>query len=268
MRRRSLLTAVLAAALGACGVREAGERSTPARPTGRGPRTGSGPAPTGGRSTEQEPTERDRTEREPTEREPTEERAGGAVELSLLCRDAWGAVPARGRLGRHTVRRLMVHHDAAVLERNRDAPARLRQHQRFHIEQGWGDIAYHVAVDRRGHAYELRDVSAPGDTATGYDPSGWFLAVALGNLQVQAPTDEQLEGLARVLAWAARRHGAAPAVAAHRDHAATACPGDHMMARLDALTRRTEQLVGRVEAVRLCGASGRERVAAIESGRA
>jgi hypothetical protein len=70
----------------------------------------------------------------------------------LLCRDAWGARPARAGGTPHTITRMTIHHSAAVLGDNLNAPARLRQHQRYHRdEQGWIDIAYHVGVDRNAH---------------------------------------------------------------------------------------------------------------------
>lgn len=258
MDRRRLLTALLGMGLTACGV---GVRERPGASPG-----GTPPDPTADAPSPGSPTAEPGATVEQAEGGSADE-AEGTVTLPLVCREAWGAAPARGSLDSHEIGRLMVHHDAVVLTDNRGAPARLRQHQRFHLERGWGDIAYHVAVDRHGHAYELRDPAAPGDTATDYDPSGWFLAVGLGNFDEQAPTERQLEGLARVLAWAAGRHGTTPAVAAHRAHAATRCPGEAMMAALDGLGRRTRALAGEVRVTRLCGAAGRERVAAIEDGR-
>ena len=53
--------------------------------------------------------------------------------------------------------RMTIHHTAVVLGDNRNAPARLRQHQRYHQDtQGWIDIAYHMSVDRNGNIYQLR----------------------------------------------------------------------------------------------------------------
>ena len=77
---------------------------------------------------------------------------------------------------------MTIHHTAAVLGDNANAPARLLQHQRYHQEkQGWIDIAYHLSVDRRGNIYELREPTLVGDTATRYDPTGHFLVVCEGD---------------------------------------------------------------------------------------
>ena len=82
----------------------------------------------------------------------------------LLCRDAWGARPARSGGTPHTITRMTIHHTAVVLGDNRNAPARLRQHQQYHQDtQGWIDIAYHIGVDRNGNIYELR---SPPSSAT------------------------------------------------------------------------------------------------------
>ena len=63
---------------------------------------------------------------------------------------------------------MTIHHTGVVLGDNRNAPARLRQHQQLHQnDRGWIDIAYHVGIDRNGNIYELRDPGIKGDTATG-----------------------------------------------------------------------------------------------------
>src|SRR5579884_911410 len=86
----------------------------------------------------------------------------------MICRDAWGARPARPGGRPHTITRMTLHHEAVVLGQNRNAPSHLRQDQRYHQDQlGWIDIAYHVGVDRNGNIYELRSTEIAGDTATG-----------------------------------------------------------------------------------------------------
>ena len=73
---------------------------------------------------------------------------------------------------------MTLHHEAVALGENRNAPAHLRQDQRYHQDQkGWIDIAYHVAVDRNGNIYELRSTEIAGDTATDYDTTGHFLVL-------------------------------------------------------------------------------------------
>ena len=93
-----------------------------------------------------------------------------AVASQIICREAWRAQPAREGGVPHTPTRMTIHHTGVVLGDNRNAPARLRQHQQLHQnERGWIDIAYHVGIDRNGNIYELRDPGIKGDTATEYD---------------------------------------------------------------------------------------------------
>jgi hypothetical protein len=64
------------------------------------------------------------------------------------------------------------------------APSTLRGVQAFHQrDKGWIDLAYHVFVDADGVAWEGRDPAVAGDTATPYDPAGYFLVCALGNFE-------------------------------------------------------------------------------------
>lgn len=190
------------------------------------------------------------------------------VPLIVVCRDALGLVPARPDQRRHTLERLTLHHTAVQLEAPRLAPHRLRGHQRFHQRQGWSDIAYHYGIDLAGNVYELRDPAIPGDTFTDYDPTGHFLVVCEGDFDRQAPTDLMLEAAAGLFAWAAGHYGLElSTLAAHRDFAATACPGDALYARMDEIGAVADRLLGtiRPELERRCGPEGEAIVTAIEA---
>ena len=161
--------------------------------------------------------------------------AASAASAVLLCREAWGARPARAGGRAHTITRMTIHHTAAVLGDNRNVTARLRQHQQYHQDQqGWIDIAYHVGVDRNGNIFELRTTDLAGDTATNYDPAGHFLVVCEGNFDQEEVTDAQLHGAALAFAWAAQKFGIATDVlAGHRDVSPdTACPGANLHAHV------------------------------------
>lgn len=167
---------------------------------------------------------------------------------------------------------MTLHHTGVVLGENRNAPARLRQHQRFHQgERGWIDIAYHVGVDRDGNIFELRTPALVGDTATAYDPTGHFLVVCEGDFDREAVTDAQIEGAALAFAWAAATFGASTdTLAGHRDFTSTSCPGADLYARVASgeLKRRIDELTaaGGVELQRICGPEAAKKVAAIEAG--
>lgn len=192
----------------------------------------------------------------------------------LLCREAWGARPARPGGIPHTINRMTIHHTAVVLADNRTIASRLRQHQRFHQdERGWIDIAYHVGVDRDGNIFELRTPDLAGDTATNYDPAGHFLVVCEGDFDQETVTEAQLRGAALAFAWAAQTFSiGTDTLSGHRDVSAdTACPGSNLYAHVSSgdLRRRVDDLLtgGPVDLKRVCGAEAAEIVAAIESGR-
>lgn len=174
-------------------------------------------------------TEPSDTEPEP---EPSVEQPPGPA--GMVCRSQWGARPARQGGRPHTIRRLTVHHSAVLLRDGDDPTAHLRNYQRHHQDSlGWVDIAYHVAVDRSGTAYQLRDTALAGDTATSYDPAGHLLILAIGDFSRQEPSEAQVDGVARVLRWGEQRFGASlSTTSGHRDHAATGCPGDALYGRL------------------------------------
>ncbi|WP_235732798.1 peptidoglycan recognition protein family protein [Mycolicibacterium septicum] len=189
-----------------------------------------------------------------------------------ICRQAWGAAPARPGGRPHTITRMTLHHSAVVLGENQLAPSRLRQHQRYHQnDHGWIDIAYHVGVDRNGNIYELRTPELAGDTATNYDPAGHFLVLCEGDFDQEPVTDAQLTGAATAFAWAAQQfHLASGTLGGHRDFADTSCPGANLYAHLTSgdLHTRIDALLagGPVDLQRLCGEEAATKVAEIEAG--
>lgn len=190
-----------------------------------------------------------------------------------LCREAWGALPARPGGTPHTPNFMTIHHTAVVLGDNSNAPARLRQHQHYHQDtQGWIDIAYHFSVDRNGNIYQLRDPNLVGDTATSYDPTGHFLVVCEGNFDEEAVTEEQLNGAALVFAWAAQQFDIpTEKLAGHRDASSdTSCPGANLYSHVTSgdLRRRVDVIsaAGPVELSILCGPEAEAVVADIQAG--
>lgn len=187
--------------------------------------------------TTEPPTTEPPTTEPPTTEPPATQPAGP---LELVGRDAWGAQAPRPGGRAHTISQLTVHHSAVFLAAGDDPTEHLRNYQAMHMgSSGWIDIAYHVAVDRMGTAYELRSTDIAGDTSTAYDPAGHFLVLAIGNFEEQAPSEAQLDGVARVLRWGADTFGVPlSTLTGHRDHVATACPGDALYAQLTELQRR------------------------------
>jgi hypothetical protein len=194
-------------------------------------------------------------------------------EMLVVCPEAWGALPVAGEFKTHTIERLTVHHTAVALGDNRNAPARARQHQRYHQELGWSDLAYHYLVDANGNIYEGRPVDAVGDTATEYDPTGHFLVCCEGDFNQETITDAQLESLIDMLAWAAEEYGVSPStISGHREWAKTTCPGDDLQGYVASgfLQQQAEARIsaGGVTLTRLCGDVASTLVEDIEAGRA
>ncbi|OPX05565.1 peptidoglycan recognition family protein [Mycobacterium sp. AT1] len=167
---------------------------------------------------------------------------------------------------------MTIHHTGVFLGDNRNAPARLLQHQRLHQnDRNWVDIAYHVGVDRKGNIYELRDPSIKGDTATDYDTDGHFLVLCEGNFEEEAVTEEQLQGAAMAFASAKSKYPiSSTTVEGHLKYASTACPGANLQAHVTSgdLTRRVDELLvsGPFSLPMITGPEAVALVAAIKAG--
>lgn len=190
----------------------------------------------------------------------------------MLCRQAWGAKPAKPGGRPHTITRMTIHHSAVALPDNRGIVARLQQHQRYHqVDKGWVDIAYHAAVDRRGNIFALRDPAIAGDTATVYDTTGHYLVLCEGNFDEEPITGEQLDGAALVLAWATRQFGiSVDTLASHQEVASgTSCPGKNLEAHMtsgDLKARISGLITNGFDLQQICGPAADERAAAITAG--
>lgn len=196
-----------------------------------------------------------------------------AVIPGQLCRDGWGAQPARPGGVPHTPARMTIHHTATALGDNSNIFERLRQHQRYHQDQlGWIDIAYHLGVDRHGNIYQMRDPQIKGDTATNYEPAGHFLVVVEGDFDQETVTAAQLDGAARAFAWSAATFGISPeTLAGHRDVSHdTSCPGANLHTHVVSgeLKRRIENhlATGPLDLPVICLPEAKGMVSAIQGG--
>jgi hypothetical protein len=205
---------------------------------------------------------------------PAAPRASAAATSGvMLCRQAWGARPAKSGGRPHVITRMTIHHSAVALPDNRGIVARLQQHQRFHQDdKGWVDIAYHAAVDRNGNIFALRDTAIAGDTATDYDTTGHFLVLCEGDFDSEAVTEAQLSGAALVCAWATRQFGiGVNTLASHKEVTpVTECPGRNLEAHMvsgDLKGRITELIASGFDLQPVCGAAADARVAGIVAGR-
>ena len=169
----------------------------------------------------------------------------------------------------YPVQKLIVHHTAGK-NGDPDPAATVRAIYHYHaVTRGWGDIGYNFLIDESGQVYEGRysrpygtdedptgeDVNGNGVTAAhvgGYN-SGTVGIALLGTLTNQDATVEARQALEKMLAWKAERHGIDPLatdvytnpvngtqknianISAHRDFAATECPGERFYSTLPAV---------------------------------
>lgn len=96
-----------------------------------------------------------------------------------------------------------------------------------HLMQGWAGIGYHFVVRKDGSIEQGRPLWASGAHAYGHNYNTVGIHVC-GNFELAAPTPEQVESLAMLVAWLCDEYGLTPDpehVVGHRDLMATACPG-------------------------------------------
>ena len=102
--------------------------------------------------------------------------------------------------------------------------------QRFHqVTRGWADVAYTLGICQAGHVLAGRGAgtrTAANGTKHGNDHYYAICFLLGGN---QSPTGEALQAGAWAVA-SLRSAGAGSIVNSHRDHKATACPGDNLAA--------------------------------------
>ena len=148
---------------------------------------------------------------------------------AVLSKADWGGQESSGTMKSHFPVMLTLHHEGSPkpLTPDHDPKVLLQNLQKWGWSaRGWADIPYHFMVDLDGRIYECRDIMKAGDTATTYDPSGHLLITAMGNYELQAPSEKQLSAICDLMAWACDKYNIDPAtLRGHLEYAETACPG-------------------------------------------
>ena len=113
--------------------------------------------------------------------------------------------------------------------RHDQCAAKVRGIQAFHRDsRGWADIAYNAVVCPHGHVFEGRgpgvQSAANGDEPTNDD---WYAVCYLGG-EGDGFTDDGKAAFVDAVRWLRQTGAAGPLVNGHRDHKATACPGDQI----------------------------------------
>jgi len=160
----------------------------------------------------------------------------------VIPRAAWGARDPNKVCGvAHVPYRMAIHHTALPEDDGDDAAARMRQIQAYHIDSnGWCDIGYHFVISQAGQAYQGNSNEERTGAHVLNNNTGNIGICLIGNFEVQALSDIQLNKAAEVVGWVGRTYGIAfdrASIKGHREHtgASTSCPGTNTINRLDEL---------------------------------
>ena len=168
------------------------------------------------------------------------------LDIPIVSRGEWGARDPVLPMREHRIERLTIHHTATRQDTARSLASKLQGLQQFsqrddsladgRRKPAWADIPYHYYIGVDGSIGEARSWRYAGDSNTPYDPAGHLLVVVEGNFEVEELTSAQRQALETlVLALARRFVIPGERLGAHRDYAATRCPGRNIMSELPRL---------------------------------
>lgn len=151
----------------------------------------------------------------------------------------WLADPMNG------VRRITVHHDGMSPFTNSSwgsAAHRIEAIRNAHTGKGWADIGYHYVIDPAGRIWQARPLSLQGAHVRSANPHNLGICV-LGNFERQRPTNAAVRSLEDLIASEMRRlRVPLSEVRTHQEHAATACPGRALQAKMNSTRSRGGRL--------------------------
>lgn len=143
-----------------------------------------------------------------------------------------------------------VHHTVNANNYTADqVPGIIRSIYAYHTKsRGWSDLGYNFLVDRFGRIWEGRyggvDKAVVGAHTLGYNDYSFAMS-AIGNFETAKPSQAMVDAYSALMAWKLGLHGVSasstkqkigsrtfPAINGHRDAGSTACPGQHLYARL------------------------------------
>lgn len=155
-----------------------------------------------------------------------------SVERSIISVADWGGTPAPDSLARHhTITHITLHHQGEPFPKGKNPVQYLRNLQKWSREtKHWIDIPYHYIIDLDGKVYEGRRIDYAGDTNTEYDPTGHALIEVVGNFEEVEPNQEQLDAVARMMAYLSVTYRVpVDSIRAHKDYSTkTVCPGKNL----------------------------------------
>lgn len=171
----------------------------------------------------------------------------------IISRKKWKAKKTIGKVKRHTISSITIHHTATLQNQNLSIEKKMQNLQNFSQNESrlasgklkpvWFDVPYHYYIDFEGKIAEGREIKFVGDTNTEYDPTGHALIVLEGNFETEEPSSKQQESLHKLATWlAAKWKVPALEIKAHNDFAATACPGKNLKKMLPAFRQKIGEI--------------------------
>lgn len=154
--------------------------------------------------------------------------------MKIISRSEWGAKPWEGTpatVGLSPRTEFFVHYDGGT-PITRTGYAIPRAIEAEHLGNGWSGIGYNFVVDQAGNIYEGRGWNLQGAHCPNHNVSGIGVQIAVGG--DQKPTDKALAACRALYDEACRKTGRTLAKKGHRDGWATACPGKHLYAWVQA----------------------------------
>lgn len=187
--------------------------------------------------------------------------------LTITTRKGWGADERAmdWKPEKVTFKGAVIHHTAGSNNYTKAQVSGLvRGIYRYHaVSLGWGDVGYHLLVDKYGGVWEGRSGgltnSVEGGHAYGANSTTFGVSV-LGDYSTVKPSDEALDAVAKAVAWKLKVHKITnldatfttkgkqwgkssiqlPVVSAHRHVGGTSCPGDAFMTRFEELRAKVK----------------------------
>lgn len=135
---------------------------------------------------------------------------------------------SRMKLPREAIQYITVHQTATPR-----ATTTFETIKKYHMNLGWGNIAYHYFIERDGRLRKGRNERTAGThtRASGMNFKSLGVCVA-GNFNEEEPTEAQLKSLTQILkSLAAKYNLPKERILGHREveGAVTECPGDNLL---------------------------------------
>lgn len=160
--------------------------------------------------------------------------------FKLVRRNDWEAKNPTGSYTQHTPKKITIHNTAGHYPTTyEDAVTEIQVIQEYHQEgRGWIDIGYHFLVDPGGDIFEGRPILAVGAHVANNNTDNVGISV-MGNYQPPVSnefTEQSISAIITLVKYIEDKYKITKTYFyAHRDLAATDCPGDNIYGKMSYL---------------------------------